>query len=455
MTSPAHPELDVQVEVKDLEGGQVELAVCVPREPVQAARDRVIKAFASRARIPGFRPGKAPRAVLERHLDQEALKERIVEALLADAYEAALAKAGLQPLDRGRIYQADLAEDGSLVFSAAVILRPEISLGEYQGLRVTRRVTRVTDAQVEAELERVRSRRAEFQALPQGAAVEKGDLVIVDWDMFVDGERREEGSASGYPLEVGKDELFPQLNEALPDAYPTETREFEVSYPSDHADPSLAGKTAHFRVTVREARRRQLPGLDNDFAKQVSDLETLEALRARIRENLEALGKAIADREVREDLVRQVCDSASLTVPQALVSREVDRRIEEITEELARRGLTLDRHLENIGRAFEDWRADLELEARHAARRALVLDEIGTREKIQVSNEEIEEEIRQQAEAEEIEEARLRERLSNSAALNRLVTRIYHRKVVQFLLDHAQVTEEVVEPEVGEEDCSD
>jgi len=392
---------------------------------------------------------------VERHLDQEALKEEIVEALLADAYDAALEKAGFQALDRARIGEAELADDGALAFSATVTRRPEIALAEYQGLPVTRRATRVTDAQVQAELERLRSRLAQFQALPQDAAIEQGDLVIVDCEMFVDGQKREDGSASGYPLEVGHDDLFPQLNDILPGARPGETREFEISYREDHSDPSLAGKQAQFRVAIREARRRQLPPLDDDFARQVSDLDTLEALQVRIRENLQALGDAIADRDAREDLVRQACESASLTVPQAIVGREVDRRIDEITEELERRDLVLHQYLENLGRAFEDWRADLELDARHAARRALILDEIGSREKIQVSNEEIEQEIRERAEVEKIEEARLRERLSDSAELNRLVTRLYQRKVIQFLLDHAQVTEEVVEPEAEKPETSE
>jgi len=453
VTSPAKPELDVEVEVKHTEGGQAELAVSVPPEPVTAIRDQVLKEFGRRASIPGFRKGKAPRSVLERHIDPEALNERIVEDLVPNAYDAALEKTGLKPLDRAQIGEPEMTAEGGLTFSAVLTLRPEIELGQYKGLSATRRITEVTDAHVDAELERLRSRRADFQELSPEAAIEKGDLVVVDYEMFVDGEKREDASASGYPLEVGGDQLFPELDEALPGTPPGETRDVEVTYPEDHSDSSLAGKTAQFKVTVTQARRRQLPELDDDFAKQISEVETLEALRALIRENLEAMGKALAEQDVRDQLVRQVTETSSLDVPQALVGREVDRRIDEITEGLEQRNLTLHQHLQNIGRSFEDWRADIEAEARQVARRALVLDEIGEQEEIKVSEEEIHEEIQRRAGAEGMTEQALAERVSSdSTELNRLVTRIYQRKVAALLVDSAEIAEETVEPEPEEEE---
>jgi trigger factor len=450
VTSPGKQELEVEVEVKELEGGQVELQVRVPPEPVGKARNEVLKGFGKRANIPGFRQGKAPRSVVERFVDQDALQEQIIDSLLENAYDAAVEKAGVDPLDRARIREATLAEDGALTFLAALTLRPKIELEEYKGLDVTRRVSPVTEEQVAGELERLRVRRSEFRELPEDGVVEKGDLAVVDYDMSVDGEKREDASAQGYPLEVGADQLFPEMNEALPGAKVGEAREFEIAYPEDHSDESLRGKTAQFTVTVREARRRQLPELDDEFAKQVSDLETVEALRERVRENLDAIGKAMAEDDVRTQLVRQVTEGATLDVPEALVGREVDRRIEEIEAELDRRGMTLRQHLQTRQMSFEDWRADIETEARAAARRALVLDEIGEREKIQVTDEEVHEEMHRRAEAEGVKEEDIHERYADSQELNRLVTRLYHRKIVQSLLDNATVTEEVVEPEAEE-----
>jgi trigger factor len=445
VTAPAKEKTDVEVETKQLEGGQVELDIRVPAEPVRKIREKVVSTFVRRANIPGFRKGKAPRAVVERFMDQDALKEQIIDSLLSDAYDAALEKTGIKALDRAVIADQELTEDGALTFKATVTVRPEITLGEYKGIEVTRQITPVTDEQVNTELERLRSRRAQYGDLPEGGVIEKGDLVVVDYDMSVDGEKREDASASGYPLEVGADQLFPELNDILVGARPDDTKELQVTYPEGHTDASLAGKTATFQVSVKQARRRQLPELSDEFAVQVSGLETADALRERIRQNLEAIGKAIAEEGVRDQLIRTLAEGATLDVPHTIVSRETDRRIDEVTDELERRNLTLHQYLQQTNRSFEDWKADLEADARQIARRALILDEIGEREKIEVADGELHAEIHRLAEAEHIDEERLRQRLHDSGELTRVYNRLYHHKILQFLEDNAQVTEETVE----------
>lgn len=446
MTVPAKPELEVEVEAKPLEGGEFELSIRVPPGPVTAIRDNVVKAVSRRASVPGFRKGKAPRALLERMLDQNYIKEQVVDELLGDAYDAALAKAEIKPLGRARISDTEITDDGSLTFRATVIRRPEITVGEYKGLAATKHVTPVTDEQVQAEVDRLRGRLSRFEELPQGEAIAKGDLVIVDYDMFVEGEKREEGSATGYPLEVGADELFPQLNDSLPGAHSGDVVEVSTSYPESHPDKELAGKTATFKVTVQQARRRQLPPLDDEFVGRVSALGTVEELRTRIRENLVAIGQALAEDDVRSQLLRQVSESASLDVPDALVRREAQRRIADVSAELERRGDGLHEYLHRANRSYEDWQADMESEARQEVRQALVLDEIGTRENIEVSDEEIHEEVHRRAQAEGLNEHDAHERMHDSAAVNRVATRVYHHKIVRFLIDNAQITEEVTEP---------
>ena len=446
MSSSEARELEVEVETTPLEGGQVELSVRVPAEPVNKVREEALRAFSRRVSIPGFRRGKAPRAMVERHVDQQALKDQIIESLVGDAYGAALEKAGVKDLGQPRISEADITGEGVLSFKAVVTLQPEITLGEYKGLQATRHITPVTEEQVNSEVDRLRARQGRYAGLPEGAAIEKGDLAVVDYEMLVEGEKREEASAAGYPLEVGADQLFPELNEALVGARPGELRELDVTYPEAHSDKSLAGKTAHFRVTVAQVRRRQLPEADDEFARQVSDLADMAALRERIRQNLEVIGRAIADEDVRNQLLRQLSESASLDVPQTIVDRETDRRIDEITEELERRGLTLNQHLRQANQSFDDWRADLEADARQAARQALILNEIGEREKIEVTEEELHAEVHRLAEVEKTPEERVQERLRDAAELSRVMSRLRHRKILRFLVDQAQVTEEVAEP---------
>lgn len=451
MTAPAKPELEVEIEAQPLGGGEVELRVRVPPGPVAAIRDNVVKAVSRRASVPGFRKGKAPRALLERMLDQEYIKEQVVDALLDDAYEAALEKAEIKPLGRAQIGDTEITGDGALTFKATVIQRPEITIGEYKGLAATKHVTPVTDEQVQAEVDRLRDRLARYEELPQGEAVVKGDLVTVDYDMLVEGEKREEGSAIGYPLEVGTDDLFPQLNEALPGTHAGDVVEVSADYAASHVDKELAGKTATFRVTVQQARRRQLPPLDDAFATRISDLATVEELRAGIRENLTAIGQALAEDDVRSQLIRHVSEAASLDVPDALVQHETARRINDISTEFERRGEDLHDYLRRSRRSYEDWRADMESEARQEVRQALVLNEIGRRENIEVSEEEIHQEVHRRAQAEGADEREAHERMNDPAELNRVFTRVYHRKIVRFLTDNATITEEVVEPEAKAE----
>jgi trigger factor len=451
VTASAKPDLEVEVETQPLEGGELELSVRVAPGPVAAIRDNVVKAVSRRASVPGFRKGKAPRALLERLLDQDYIKEQVIDALLADAYDAALEKAEIKPLGRAQISDTEITDEGALTFKAVVVQRPEITIGEYKGLAATKHITPVTDEQVQAELDRLRGRLARYENLPEGEAIAKGDLAIVDYDMFVEGEKREEGSATGYPLEVGADELFPQLNDTLPGARPGDVVETAVTYPESHPDKELAGKTATFKVKVQQARRRQLPPLDDAFAARVSKLDTAEALRNRVRENLVAIGGALAEDDVRSQLLRQVSESASLDVPDALVQREAARRVHDVSAELERRGEDLHDYLRRANRSYEDWRADMESEARQEVRQALVLDEIGTREGIEVSDEEVHEEVHRRAQEEGAGEREAHERMHDAAEVNRVASRVYHRKIIRFLIDNANVTEEVVEPEAKPE----
>lgn len=446
MSTPSRPEFEVEVETEELGGGEVQLSVRVPSEEVNRLRRRLVSAFARRLAIPGFRRGKAPRALVEQQVDKQRLEEEIMEQLLEPAYDRAVEKTGIESLGRARISDSTIAEDGSFTFKAALIRRPEIRLGEYRGLKATRHITAVTEAQVEAEMERLRSRYARFVELSEEETLAKGDFALVDYEGYVEEEKVEQASASGYPLEVGADELFPELNEGLLGARVGETKELNVASAPEHLGPEYAGKQIVYRVKVTSARRRELPPVDDEFAKQVSGLDTVEALRERIRENLEAIGRAIAEEGVRDDLTRHVCEGARLEVPASLVTQMVERRVAEIEEELQKRGRSLIQHLQNQGISVEDWRADLEMETRDDVRRALVLDEIGTKENIQIGDEEIKQEIARIAEREGVSEQEVRRQLSTQEQFNRLVTRLYHRKVVNFLVDNAEITEEVVEP---------
>jgi trigger factor len=436
--------MEVQVQVEELERGETALSVEVPASVVRETRERVLKEVAQRTSLPGFRKGKAPRSLLSRYLDDEQLREEMLERLLPQACQAALEKTGIQSLERPRVEEPNLTEEDCLLFKAIVTRKPEVKLPEYKGLKLTRARSAVSEEQVEAELERLRARHRRFEPVSDRPA-QAGDLAIIDYEPAAEGEVKPEAGTKGYPLVIGSDTLFPQLNEALPGLRPGETKTVPVSYPADYSDPELAGRQVEFRVTLRELRQETLPELNDDFARAAGQCQTLEELRAQLRRSLERFAAAVAEAELRSGAVREVVDGAELELPEALVGREVDLAIDRETERLERQGISLEQHLRQSGSNFERWRRELELEARQRVKEALVLDAIGEQEKIEISQEDLEAEVARVARIEEIGEEQARARVLGSGQLERSVNRIFRQKVVDLLVASAEVTEEKAE----------
>ena len=443
--------MEVQVQVEELEGGESALSVEVPSSVVRETRERVLQELSSRVSLPGFRRGKAPRSLLARYLDEERLREQLLDRLLPQACEAALEKAGIQSLDRPRLEQPELTEEDRLVFKAVVTRKPPVNLPEYKGLKLRKPPAAVGEEQVQAELERLRASHRRFEPVT-GRAAQAGDLAIVDYDLLLEGQVKPGAGAKGYPLVIGSDNLFPQLNDALPGLEVGQTKAVVVSYPADYFDPELAGKQAEFRVTLGEIREQVLPDLDDDFARRASKCQTLQEVRERARRNLEEFATMVAEAELRNRAVREVVDGAELSLPEALVGREVDAAIDRETERLERQGLTLEQHLRQTGGTFEQWRKELELEARQAVKQLLVLDAIGEREKVEVSQEDLEAEVARVAAADEITQEGARERLLAKGELERTAGRLFRRKVVDLLVASAEVTEEPAATEQTKEE---
>ena len=441
----------MQVEIERLESGQVVVNVQVESDRVKQEIDRVFRDYSRRVSIPGFRKGKAPRAVLERHLDPEALKQMTMDRLIPDVYEEAIKEADIEPLGKAQVESAEFQDDQSLNFKAVVWVKPQVTLGEYRNLKVTRPATTITPEQVEAELKSLQERRGEYlPVLDRG--IEKGDLAVVDYQMSIDGNIRPEGGAQGYPLEVGADTFFSELNEGLMGARVQDVRRITVSYPSGHSDPELAGKEALFEVTVKEVKAKRLPQLNDDFARSVSDCQTLDELKERIKNNLQVIAQQLAEREMRENLVNRAVEGSFVDPPQVLVEQEVRRRKEEFEQALTARGSTWESYLEETGRDKEALSEEWEIEARAAVKRALILDAIGEKEKVEVAPEEMEAEIARLAESRKVTVAKVKKLLFEEDQLSRLVNRLYQRKVIQLLLDSAEVVAEEESPTSAEQD---
>lgn len=416
----------------------------VGAEEMDDYRTQARRKLARQAQVPGFRKGKVPHQVVEAIVGAQAIQEEAQRAAATAAYVQAIQDSGLQPYGAPRFEEEHLDPDGSLRLRVAVVTTPQVVLGEYRGLPATRSVTRVTDEHVATELGRLQEQAAEYETIAD-EPLQPGDLAIINYELFVDGERREGAGAEGYPFEVGSDRLFGELNQGLEGARASDHRAVTVSFPPDYHDAEIAGKSGEYRIEVVEVKRRRLPALDDTFAQQVSKAQTLDELRETIRRTLATIHRLTDERALQDQLIEQAVTNAQVTAPAAMVERGVDRRQEQIERELGQRGLTLEDYLQQADRTLEQLREDLAPEAETAVRRALVLDAIGRAEGIEVSQEEVDREVERMADRLDDRPERLRRTIDRGEQWEEMKDGLYFDKVIDFLVSNAAITEEQVE----------
>jgi trigger factor len=363
-----------------------------------------------------------------------------------------LERTGLEPIDRAQVEDENLQEDGGFTFRAKVAVMPEVKIGEYRGLKAQKPSTEISEEAVDKELESLRQRFLTYVSQPE-RAVEKGDVVIIDYALEVEGKAVEEAGVSGYPLEVGTDSLFPQLNEGLLGAKAGEVRRVESQLPKTYPGSELAGKEATFVVTVKEVKVRTLPELNDEFASRIAKVENLEELRKRMRKSLERTAALLAEETLRERLINQVIEASETEPPQLLMERFIEARESDIRNELAQQGTDLEGYLSSRGSTYEGWRQRMEMEARHSLKRFLVMREIEKKEGIAVPDDEIKAEIVRLAEREQVSPAAKLEELEANGEIDDIVSHLRREKVMQLLVESAEVTleEPAQEPPVQTE----
>jgi trigger factor len=404
----------------------------------------VQKVFQETARtisVPGFRPGKAPRSLIEARINMDLVRQEALERLTQTSYIEALDQHQLNPIDRAQIQEPKLEEDGSFNFSATLSVLPEIKLGPYQGLKAAKTVLPVTDEAVETEVTRLLRRQASFISDPE-RAIEKGDLVIIDYDLSVEGQAVENAGVRGYPLEVGQDSLFPELNDALLGAKMGETCQVESRLPQTFPDPALADKSATFSVTIKEVKTLSLPELTDEFVQKMMGLDNVAALRQKIRDLLTEAAARQAQNSLRDNLLSQVVEASEFELPKILVARYVNSQESEILEQLGGDEKKLDDYLTHHGHTRQAWRENLEREARRQVKNFLIINEIEKQENIEVLEEELAPIVEQLASQEKVSVPAKRRALEESGELESLINRIGRGKVLQLLEDKAEITEE-------------
>ncbi|AVM24844.1 trigger factor [Bacillus pumilus] len=415
------------------EGNEGVLTVEVDAETFNKALDDAFKKVVKQVSIPGFRKGKVPRGLFEQRFGVESLYQDALDILLPVEYPKAIDEAGIEPVDRPEIDVEKIEKGESLIFTAKVTVKPEVKLGDYKGLNVEKDDATVTDEDVQEELKGMQNRQAELVVKEEGA-IENGDTVVLDFEGFVDGEAFEGGKAENYSLEVGSGSFIPGFEEQLVGLEAGAEKDVEVTFPEEYHAEDLAGKPAVFKVKIHEIKAKELPALDDEFAKDADEeVETLAELTEKTKKRLEEAKENEAEGKLREELVEKASENAEVDIPQAMVDTELDRMMKEFEQRLQMQGMNLELYFQFSGQDENALKEQMKEDAAKRVKSNLTLEAIAAAEDLQVSDEEVEEELSKMAEAYNMPIENIKQAIGSTDAMKE---DLKVRKAIDFLVEN-------------------
>jgi len=420
------------------EGNVGVLTVEVPAEEVNGALDKAFKKVVKEINVPGFRKGKMPRQMFEKRFGVESLYQDALDFILPDAYANAVEEAGINPVDRPEIDIEKLEKNEPLVFTAKVTVKPEVELGEYKGLEVSKEDMNVTDEEIEEQLKESQERMAELTVKEDGQ-VENGDTAVIDFEGFVDGEAFEGGAGNDYSLEIGSNSFIPGFEEQLVGAKTGEQKDVEVTFPEEYHAEELAGKSATFKVTVNEVKAKELPELNDEFAKELDEeVEGLDALRTKMKENLKAEKENASETKMRDELVQKAAENATVEIPQAMIDSEIDRMMQDFEQRLSQQGMNKELYFQFSGQDEDALREQMKADAETRVRVSLTLEAIAKAENMEVTSEDIDKELEKMAGQFNMDAEQIKTALGGTEMLE---NDIRMQNTVEFLVENAKISD--------------
>ncbi|WP_412839649.1 trigger factor [Bacillus paranthracis] len=417
-----------------LEGNVGVLTIEVDAKEVNNSIDAAFKKVVKTINVPGFRKGKMPRPLFEQRFGVESLYQDALDIILPKAYGEAIDEAGIFPVAHPEIDIEKFEKNANLIFTAKVTVKPEVKLGEYKGLAVEKVETTVTDEDVENELKSLQERQAELVVKEEGT-VENGDTAVIDFEGFVDGEAFEGGKGENYSLAIGSGTFIPGFEEQLIGLKSGESKDVEVSFPEEYHAAELAGKPATFKVTVHEIKTKELPELNDEFAKEADEaVATLDELKAKLRTNLEEGKKHEAEHKVRDEVVELAAANAEIDIPEAMIDTELDRMVREFEQRLSQQDMNLELYYQFTGTDADKLKEQMKEDAQKRVRINLVLEAIIEAENIEVTEEEVTAEVEKMAEMYGMPVDAIKQALGSVDAL---AEDLKVRKAVDFLVENA------------------
>ncbi len=418
------------------EGNNGLLTVEVAADVVNNGLDQAFKKVVKQINAPGFRKGKMPRQMFEKMYGVESLYQDALDFILPEAYASAVEEAGIEPVDRPEIDIVTMEKGQPLVFTAKVVVKPEVTLGDYKGLEVTKLDETVTDEEIEEQLKSQQTRLAEL-VIKEDAIVE-GDTAVIDFEGFVDDVAFEGGAGSDYPLEIGSNSFIPGFEEQLVGVKAGESKDVEVTFPEEYHAAELAGKAATFKVTVKEVKGKELPELNDEFAKEIDpEVEGIDALREKLKERTAEEKKQQAAQSLRDELVEAAANNATIDIPEAMIETETDRMLQEFGQRLEQQGMNLDLYYQFSGQDEAALRAQMAEDAKNRVKVSLTLEAIANAENLQASEEDVNAELEKMSAQFNMSADDIKRVLGGTEVL---ANDLRFQKTVEFLVDNAKIS---------------
>lgn len=423
----------------------VTVEITVEADDVKKAYEEASKKLGEKVNIPGFRKGKVPAGVLENHVGEGAIIEEAVDIMLPDEYGKAIFDNDLEPIERPKVDIVEFDKSGPAVFKIEVTVVPEGVLGDYKGLKLERKMVSLEDSAIDSELEAMRTKTAKVETTTDPAG--EGDTVVIDFEGYIGEDKFDGGTGNDYPLELGSKTFIPGFEEQLVGAKVEEEKEVTVKFPENYHAEDLKGKDALFKVTVKEVKKKILSDLDDEFAKEVSDFDTLDELKEDVKKSLLAQKQSQADNALRAQALDLGIEKIEVEVPEVMIQERTDQFLKDIQGDLKQQGMELDKYFELTGMTEEKVREEYRDNAIKHIKRDILLDAIAGKEAIEISEDEVEKEIEAMANIYGQPKEMLDGYFKSPENLKMLKKGLKREKALKLVIDAGDVTEVKAEEE--------
>ncbi|MDD4588708.1 MAG: trigger factor [Heliobacteriaceae bacterium] len=432
--------------VEKIDLNKVALEIEVDAVQLETAVQNVYKRVAAKMQIPGFRKGKAPRRVVELHYGKENLYNEALDQVVPEAFMEAVTEKDIEPVDRPEIEIIQIEAGQPLIFKATVVVKPEVILGEYKGIEYEPQPAVVQDEDVDRHLEMLQKRHAKLVALPEAAPAESGDIVLIDYEGFKAGIPFEGGKGTDFSLELGSNTFVPGFEDGLLGVLTGEERSVPVTFPEAYHAADLAGQDVEFKVSVKEIKRKDYAPIDDEFAKDVSDFDTLAELKEDVRKRLAESAEQASEQHKQNTVLEKVINNAEVTIPLVMIDNQVEYFLQDYGRRLSYQGIALENFLERTGQSASELRVRFRPEAEKTVKRELVVEAIAKQENMVVDDQELDTAIAKMAASYQQSPEAMRKLLENKGSIEGLRENLLAEKTVKFLADQAH---EIASPVAG------